>query len=93
MIINAYNFRRTCSACPTQFEFETENGEKMYFRYRFGYGALYNLTKDCDYNQPICDFDDGDINSWDGIINEKEFLEIMKNKNVEIFIKTRKLGE
>ena len=54
----------TCSACPTQWEGETEEGVAIYIRYRYG-----SLTLDLD-NETVFQASIGD--GLDGIIEPAE---------------------
>ena len=39
---------QTCSACPSQWEGEGENGEYIYIRYRWG-GLSLDVNRECVY--------------------------------------------
>ena len=35
------NLEQTCEACPSQWEFTTDNGRPVYVRYRWGFLTVY----------------------------------------------------
>lgn len=85
--IKAYKFECTCYACPTQFEFEDEKGTKYYFRYRNGYWKLVDVTDDENWKIIV----DGQYGDWlDGLMNEEEFIKILKDNGYNIDVITRK---
>lgn len=44
-MIKVKNIKQTCYACPSQWEGKTDNGERVYVRYRWG-----NLSIDINGN-------------------------------------------
>lgn len=83
--INAYNFRCTCEAFPTQYEFEAEKSKHYYFRYRWGYWSLSDITND-NWIELIS----GYFGDWlDGECSIKQFLKLLKDKGYKIIIKDK----
>lgn len=66
------NVVRTCAACPSQWEAETEDGRGVYIRYRYGCIQVWvshnagedGLDGDCVFGDCIGDDFDGCI-PWD----------------------------
>ena len=83
--IEALNFRMTCMACPTQYEFEDALGNQYYFRLRWGGWTLYDITK--EEWKLLASGGYGDC--YEGCCDEEEFLKILKQSGYEIIIKTR----
>ena len=85
--IKIYDFECTCKACPTQFEFISDNSKRWYFRYRNGYWKLYDVTNDDNW-ELIIDGRYGDIR--DGVMDEDTFLKLLKEVGYNFEIMTRK---
>ena len=77
------NFEQTCYACPSQWEGVTEKGEYIYIRYRWGYLRI-TVDRVEIYGESLSD--DG----WDGLLDEKDLLPILKKLGYEIDYETRK---
>ena len=78
-VIEALNFRNTCLACPTQFEFEDKFDNKYYFRFRWGCWTLYDITNDNEWKslKSGC-FGD----NFDGMCSEEEFLSLLREERL-----------
>lgn len=72
--------RKTCYACPTQWEGHTDDGRYVYFRYRSGYMSI-----DVAADKSSCNFGTGgtttyaadfakDRGSWDGHMDDEEVM-------------------
>ena len=86
--INAYNFRCTCRACPTQFEFKDENNRKYYFRLRWYGWYLADITNEEDWKYLIS----GECKQF-GSIDKENFLKLMKKNGYDIQIQKNKKKE
>lgn len=85
-IIKAYNFRCTCIACPTQFEFEDENNRKYYFRLRWNGWYLADITNNKKWEYLIS----GEYGGAGGDISKENFLKLMRKNGYKIQIKNKK---
>ena len=68
----------TCSACPTQWEAETNDGRGAYIRYRWGCLTIsYN-----DGNlKPICDINYGD--GFDGVLDKDVMIKLLEKEGIK----------
>lgn len=78
--INRNNGRKTCIACPAQWEFKTDNGDWLYVRYRFGaFSASTGASiKEAVSGQTIVFGDVGD--PYDGYMEDNEMENLLKGK-------------
>lgn len=70
------NLKQTCGACPSQWEFRTDNNRPVYVRYRYGYLSVCVGDEDASldsaviadeiYGKQIGDDLDGFI-GWDNV--------------------------
>ena len=72
-MIKVVELKRTCWACPSQWEGKTDAGNDVYIRYRWGY-----LRVDLDgqeiFGKQI------DESGWDGIMDYDKLKEIVKEE-------------
>jgi hypothetical protein len=66
---------QTCSGCPTQFSGQTDNGDDVYIRFRWGH-----LQIDVNH-KPIYSEQIG--HPYDGFISLDEIKEKVKHLNIE----------
>ena len=67
------NLELTCWPCPSQWEAETLQGEKVYIRYRWGLlsvGVGEGLCDAVENQEEVYSSD----NPWDGEMSEQEML-------------------
>jgi len=68
----------TCMACPSQWDAWTDDGQKLYFRYRYGHGTARFVPANIDYDwyskAPFAEFSHGD--GLDGSIALRKFCEL-----------------
>lgn len=75
-VIRIKNLVQTCSACPSQWEAETLNGQAVYIRYRYGYltmGIGKTIGEAVRHNAVGMAAGDG----LDGVIGETEMLRLL----------------
>lgn len=72
--------RRTCTACPTQYQGQMADGRWFYFRYR---GGIADLGLGDTFDQAAEEtFPRGQVpaislgDRWDGYLSEEEFREV-----------------
>lgn len=75
-MIKIVSLTQTTSACPTQWEGLTDNGEKVYVRFRFG-----NLSISID-GKPI--FKANDDSGWNGVLSFDNLIIWSHNKGWDI---------
>jgi hypothetical protein len=61
--------KRTCIACPSQWDIWLEDGRQLYARYRFGYFYL----AESPLASPILEFEHGD--EWQGDMGNEEMMD------------------
>ena len=65
----------TCSACPTQFSGETDDGSNVYIRFRFGQLRI-DVDGESIYNESVS-------NGLDGVISLKKIKKLTKHLDIE----------
>lgn len=73
------NLRMTCDACPSQWEAITEDGRKVYIRYRFGHLSCHIAldSKESAFSDPIpIGISYG--NSMSGVLKTNKMLKLLK---------------
>lgn len=68
---------RTCFACPSQWEGEFSNGDKLYIRYRWGYLSVRRDSQDAVNGEEIFGEQVGD--GLDGVLRYEDLKSIVKN--------------
>lgn len=73
------NLKQTCSACPSQWEGELDNGNHIYIRYR--YGKLFvGVGEDIDEailnSNPIKTLGD----EYDGVLTEGDMMQVLEEE-------------
>ena len=78
--INRRNGQQTCIACPSQWEFETDDGEHVYIRYRGGsFAARIGPDKDSAVGGELLVF--GDVgDGLDGYMEVEQMEELLKER-------------
>jgi hypothetical protein len=78
-------FRKTCQACPSQWEGETEDGKEIYVRYRHGHLTIDVGNPKVDYlyrNTIIFEKQIGD--NLDGVMTEEELKPYLKEAGFDL---------
>lgn len=70
------NFRRTCEACPNQWDIFTTDGQYIYARYRWGHLSL-TLNPWRETEQTLLSLNVRD--NLDGVMETSELKEITKS--------------
>lgn len=72
--MNIKNLKNTCTACPAQWEAETEDGRIVYIRYRYGQLSMGigKTLEDAIGDRDAVDIDHG--GDLDGYMEEPEML-------------------
>jgi hypothetical protein len=69
--MNIINFEQTCYACPSQWEGETETGQRLYIRYRWGYLRI-TLDEIEIFGQQLGD-------EWHGVLEQEKVLYLLNH--------------
>lgn len=75
------NLEKTCTGCPTVFEWNNKKGENIYFRLRYGYAKIVNESKDIEILADYFPGADG-ICSWDEVVIWAEIRGIKLKSNI-----------
>lgn len=66
---------RTCCACPSQWDAETDDGRHVYMRFRWGsFGHGIGATRDEAVDD--CDYTDGLADEYDGFLADDKMLTV-----------------
>jgi len=71
-MIKVVKAERTCSACPSQWDCWTEEGDYIYVRYRWGYLCIsWDVMGEVIYDEQVGDGFDGSM-SYDELVRHTE---------------------
>jgi hypothetical protein len=71
------NLVQTCTACPSQWDAESEDGRPVYIRYRWGHltAEYWEIVGVGDYDPSVIFHSSNQGGAFDGVMTTEEMIE------------------